>query len=283
MRLRHFGLVLSCLVLAVLLPGLSAGKETGPKPNQLVLSYDTRLAGINLGDFKVIATFTGSTYKVRAHGEFSLLAGIAFKATGQTASNGKLVAGDPQPARYTMKYVGSKKSERRRIDFKGGAVSAVTVVPQKKKKPQYVPLTPKQLQGVLDPLTAAFLAVRSNAPAGDLKVCNGTARVFEGKQRFNISLSPKRREKLGRRAPKAFSGRAAVCRVRYAPVSGHRRGHAGVQYMTENKDIEVWLVPAPRFGLYVPYKILIPTAWGTGSIELTGIKQSGQFRRAAVP
>jgi len=283
MRLRHYGLVLSYLALAGLLPGLSAGKEAGPKPNQLVLSYDTRLAGINLGDFKVIATFTGGAYKVRAHGEFSLLAGLAFKATGQTASNGKLIAGNPQPARYTMKYVGSKKSERRRIDFKGGAVSAVTIVPQKKKKPHDVPLTPEQLQDVLDPLTAAFLSVRSNAPAGDLRVCNGTARVFEGKQRFDISLSPKRREKLGWRAPKAFSGRAAVCRVRYAPVSGHRPDHPGVQYMTENKDIEVWLVPAARFGLYVPYKILIPTAWGTGSIKLTGIRQSGQLQRAAVP
>lgn len=283
MGLRRCGLVLSCLALAGLLPGLSTGKEASPKPSQLVLSYDTRLAGISLGDFKVIANFTGSTYNMRAHGEFSLLAGIAFKATGQTASNGKLVAGNPQPARYTMKYVGSKKSERRRIDFKGGAVSAVTIVPQKKNKPHDVPLTAKQLQDVLDPLTAAFLSVRSNAPAGDLSVCNGTARVFEGTQRFDISLSPKRPEKLGRRAPKAFSGRAAVCRVRYVPVSGHRPDHPGVQFMTKNKDIEVWLVSAPRFGLYVPYKILIPTAWGTGAITLDGIRQSGQLQRAAAP
>ena len=284
MDIRRYGLVAACLSLVFLLPAQSAGKAVGPKPGRMVLNYDAGLAGINLGDFKVIADFNGTAYDMRAHGEFSLLAGIAFKATGESASNGRLVAGNLQPAQYSMKYVGSKKAERRRIDFNGGAVSKVSIVPQKAKRdPRNVPLTSAQLRNVLDPLTAAFLSVRSNAPSGDKSVCNRTIPVFEGRQRFDIKLSPKRTETLGRRAPRAFGGRAAVCRVRYVPVSGHRPDHAGVQYMKKNEGIEVWLVPLPQLGLYVPYKILIPTAWGTGSITLDGVKQTNQVQRAGAP
>ncbi|MHA1517425.1 MAG: hypothetical protein ACTSYK_02370, partial [Alphaproteobacteria bacterium] len=120
--MRRYGLVLAYMALVVVVPGQSAGEAIGPKTGRLVLKYDAGLAGINLGEFRVIADFNGTAYEMRAQGEFSLLAGIAFKATGETASNGRLVAGNPQPAQYTMKYVGSKKSERRRIDFNGGAV-----------------------------------------------------------------------------------------------------------------------------------------------------------------
>ena len=160
--MRRYGLVFAYMVLVVVVPGQSAGEAIGPKTGRLVLKYDAGLAGINLGEFRVIADFNGTAYEMRAHGEFSLLAGIAFKATGETASNGRLVAGNPQPAQYTMKYVGRKKSERRRIDFNGGAVSAISIVPQKKRRRNNVPHTAEQLQDVLDPLTAAFLSVRSN-------------------------------------------------------------------------------------------------------------------------
>ena len=285
MKIRRYGLVLVCLALAGLLPGTSAGQDAAPNQSRLVLKYDVGLAGISLGDFKVTANFTGNAYDVRAHGEFSLLAGLVFKTTGETASNGTLTEASPQPEQFTLKYVGSKKSEKRRLDFNGGAVSDVSIEPSKKRQdPRKVPITAEQLQGVLDPLTAALLSVRSDAPAGDVSVCRGTIPVFEGRQRFDITLAPKRSEQLDKRAPKAFSGRAAVCRARYEPVSGHRPDHPGVQFMAKNEGIEAWLVPVPLLGLYVPYKILIPTAWGTGSITLDGIRQTGsQLQRASAP
>jgi hypothetical protein len=60
--------------------------------------------------------------------------------------------------------------------------------------------------------------------------------------------------------------------VRYKPIAGHRPDHPGVQFMRKTGEIEVWLVPVPRMGLYIPYKILVPTGWGSGSVTLTGLK-----------
>lgn len=278
MGLTRYGIVLACLALVGLAPAPSAGEAVRPEPSRLVAKYDAGLAGFNLGEFKVIATFSGTAYEMRAHGEFSLLAGLLFEVTGESTSSGTLTEALPQPASFTLTYNGGKKRQLRRMRFTRGAVSDVSIVPQKRRNSRAIPVTAEQLKNVLDPLTAAFLSVHSDAPAGDLSVCKQTIPVFEGKQRFDLVITPKRSESLGR-VPRDLPKRVAVCRVRYEPVSGHRPDHPGVQFMSENEDIEAWLVPVPGTDLYVPYKILVPTAWGAGSVTLTGLKVKRDVRQ----
>ena len=273
MNSRHTRAIVAALLLLSVTPGSSAGETVRPKPGRVVATYDAALAGISLGEFKVTTTIKGSTYKMVAKGRFSLFAGLVYKATGRTTSSGTLTQAALRPSTFTIDYDGGKKREQRYIRFDNGAVSETRIVPRKKKKnSRRTPVTPEQLKDVLDPLTAAFLAVRSNAPAGDLEVCRQTIPVFDGKQRFDIVLTPKRSESLGSRAPKNLPGSAAVCRVRYVPISGYRPDHTGVQFMRKTEGIEVWLVPISRTGLYMPYKILVPTGWGNGSITLTRLK-----------
>jgi len=279
---RRYGVILACLVLAGL-PGQSAGKTGRPEAGRLVASYDAGLAGINLGEFQVTARLAGSSYEMAAQGRFSLLAGLVFKATGKSTSNGTIADASPRPARYTFSFDDSKKRQRLRMTFARGTVTDVTIDPPKRHG-RDVPVTAAHLKDVLDPLTAAFLSVRSDAPAGDVSVCNQTVRVFDGRQRFDIVLSPKRSETLGTGAPKGLGGRAAVCRVRYKPISGYRPDHPGVEYMTKNDEVEAWLVPVPGTDFYIPYKILVPTTWGSGTVELTGLKANlGTLQRAGAP
>lgn len=283
MGARRYGIVFACLMLAGLASGQSAGETARPEPGRLVATYDAGLAGINLGEFKVTATLAGSAYEMAAQGEFSLLAGLLYKGAGKTTSSGKLTAATPRPTLYTLSYQDSKKRQQLRMSFANGAVNDVKIVP-KKRRARDIPVTAQQLKGVLDPLTAAFLSVRSDAPAGDLSVCKQTVRVFDGRQRFDIVLSPKRSESLGNGGPKNLGGRAAVCRVRYQPISGYRPDHPGVQYMTKNEKVEAWLVPVPGSDFYIPYRIVVPTAWGSGTVDLTGLKANvGALRRAAAP
>ncbi len=278
----RYGVILACLVLAGL-PGQSAGKTARPETGRLVASYDAGLAGISLGEFQVTARLAGSSYEMAAQGRFSLLAGLVFKATGKTTSNGTIADASPRPALYTFSFDDSKKRQRLRMTFARGTVTDVTIDPPKRHG-RDVPVTAKHLKNVLDPLTAAFLSVRSDVPAGDVSVCNQTVRVFDGRQRFDIVLSPKRSETLGSGAPKGLGGRAAVCRVRYKPISGYRPDHPGVEYMTKNDEVEAWLVPVPGTDFYIPYKILVPTTWGSGTVELTGLKTNlGARQRAGAP
>lgn len=280
MRSRLSGLLLAGLLLAVAGP---AASEPQVGPGRIVATYDAGLAGISLGEFKVTATLDGSAYEMDAQGQFSLLAGLLYKATGKTTSNGTLTSESLRPARYTLSFKDNKKHQQLRMSFANGTVSDVKIVPEKPRA-RDIPVTAEQLKGVLDPLTAAFLSVRSNAPAGDLSVCEQTVPVFDGRQRFDIALSPKRTETLGNGAPKSLGGQAAVCRVRYEPISGYRPDHPGVKYMQKNDAVEVWLVRVAGSEHYVPYKILVPTAWGSGTVELKGLRANiGTLQRASVP
>jgi hypothetical protein len=42
--------------------------------------------------------------------------------------------------------------------------------------------------------------------------------------------------------------------------------------MTQTDEIEVWLFPIPRTNLYFPYRIAVPTTWGSGVISLREIE-----------
>jgi hypothetical protein len=94
--------------------------------------------------------------------------------------------------------------------------------------------------------------------------------VFDGKQRYDIVLKPKRTETLANGAP--LAGVVAVCQVKYVPIAGHKPDHPGVKFVAENEDIEVWHVSVPGTTLYIPYQVVMPTTWGTGSVTLTELK-----------
>jgi hypothetical protein len=251
--------------------------EDRPVEAGLRATYRVDLAAFNLGRFHVNADFSGSRYEMRAKGRFSLVSGMLYEASGRTTSKGEWSRGAPQPAKFTLSYDNGKKKEQRELRFEDGAVSDITIVPKKKLNPnRRVPVSKQQLEHVLDPLTAAFLSAQSTGAPGDLGVCDQTVPVFDGKQRFDIVLKPKRSDIVGNDAPPTLAGPVAVCQVKYVPIAGYKRDHAGIKFVSENEDIEVWLTRLPQTSMYIPYRVVMPTAWGTGSVTLIDIEMGRQ-------
>lgn len=255
--LRHFGLA----------------EETAEQA-QIAATYRVDLAAFKLGDFHLTAKLKGPTYELQAQGRFSLITGMIYRASGRTESTGRLSKAGAEPSRFRVIYKGGSKREERRLRFVDGTVDQVSIVPRKKQNPRSIPVTAAQLEHVLDPLTAAFLSVRANGSLSDLKICQRTVPVFDGKQRFDIILTPKRAERVEENAPTGLSGPLAVCRVKFVPIGGYRPDNPGIKFMTQTEDIEVWLVSLPRTDLYIPYRIVVPTTWGSGLITLSEIKLS---------
>ena len=186
---RHY---LSLTAVAVLTCGLS-GSPSGEgalaenslgSANQIVAVYRVDLAGFNLGDFRLTTVFRGSDYEMRGEGRFSILEGLIYDWHGTTASTGKVTDTGPEPTMYALNFRGGDKSQQLRMTFDGGAVTEVATVPRKRPNPHDIPITKEQLEGVLDPMTAAFLYARSENPNGDPKVCDQTIPVFDGEARF---------------------------------------------------------------------------------------------------
>lgn len=243
--------------------------------------YQVRLGRFNLGDFSVTTTLRGDGYQMRGEGNFAVLEGLVFRWRGVTSSRGRVTDDGPAPAMYAFSYsAGGKNSERLRMTFNGGAVQQVSIVP-KRTIPGTIPVRREQLEGVLDPMSGAFLTARSANPNGDLSVCNQMLPVFDGKSRFDLVLKPKKRVMVQNRSRGSYSGPAAVCRVKFIPISGYRPGDPGIQHMSQSNGIEVWLMPVRGTDMYVPYRIVLPTPVGNGTAVIKSIQVSGA-RRASV-
>ena len=275
--MRQLGIALVCLAM----PSPVLG-EAIPQEQEIHATYKVSVASIDLGTFKMTATVGPEAYALKAKGEFSILGGLLYRAKGETRSNGTRVNATSKPQRFDFSYSDNKKKQQLQIVFDNGTVRTVTRTPKKRPDKKAVPLSDDQLRNVLDPMTAAFLSVQARSPAGDLAVCDGTLRVFDGKRLFELTFSPKRTEQLGARAPEGVSA-AAVCTIRYRPIGGHRRESPTVAFLQKSKDIEAWLVAVPGTEIFIPYKVVLPTAWGNGTVTLTKLKAApAAARRAGV-
>lgn len=281
---------MSLAAVAVLTCGLSGGPsgeaayagDRNGSARRIVANYRVDLVSFNLGDFRLTTVFRGSDYEMRGEGRFSVLEGLLFEWRGTTASKGKVTGAGPEPAMYALSFRGGAKSHQLRMTFDGGAVTEVSMVPRKRPNPHVIPTTKEQLEGVLDPMTAAFLYARSTNPNGDPKVCEQTVPVFDGEQRFDLVLKPKQTVRLKKDASTGYSGFAAVCRVKFIPISGYRPDNPGIQLMSETDKIEVWLVSLPGTEMYVPYRIVLPTLVGYGSATSTSFQIQRGARRASL-
>ena len=284
---RHF---LSLAAVAVLTCGLGGAPSVDSafaesslgSANRITAVYRVDLAGFNLGDFRLTTQFRGTDYEMRGEGRFSVLSGLVFDWRGTTASKGRFNGTGPEPAMYSLNFQGGDKSQQLRMTFDGGAVTKIARVPKKRPNPHVIPITKEQLEGVLDPMTAAFLFARSGNPNGDPKVCDQTIPVFDGEARFNLILKPKRTVKLQKNSSTGYSGFAAVCRVKFIPISGYRPDNPGIKLMEETNEIEVWLVSLPGTEMYVPYRIVLPTLVGFGYATSTSFQIQRGAKRASL-
>jgi hypothetical protein len=249
---------------------------------RIVAVYQVKVGSFNLGNFQITTTLRGDGYQMRGQGKFSILEGLVYKWQGVTAGDGRVTEAGPEPASYSFSFSdGGKTDERLRMTFDDGNVQQVSVVPRRRPPPRTIPVRQEQLEGVVDPMSGAFLTARSTNPNGDLSVCNQMLPVFDGKSRFDLVLKPKKRVLVQNSSVTAYSGPAAVCQVKFIPISGYQPDNAGIRMMSQSDEIEVWLMPVRRTQMYVPYRIVVPTPVGYGTAVATSIKVAG-WQRASI-
>lgn len=264
-------------------PGEDAYAENSlSTANKIVAVYRVNLGAFNLGNFRLTTVFRGDDYEMRGEGRFTILEGLIYEWKGVTASAGRVTNEGPEPAMYALSYSdGARTGERLRMTFGDGGVRQVSIVPNRRPGPRTIPVTPEQLEGVLDPMSGAFLVAKSSNPNGDLKVCYQTVPVFDGRQRFNLVLTPKKAVTVKKNGPASYAGPAVICRVKFIPIAGYQPDNPAIKLMSQSNEIEVWLIPVRRTQMYVPYRIVLPTPVGYGTALVTSI-QVGNARRASI-
>jgi hypothetical protein len=230
-------------------------------PLEISGKYAIYFNGFDIGSVRIDQRTAGRTYSASSEVQISALLG-AFRWKGTTRAAGTLSDGALQPSGYDFQYEGTSKSGSVRMGFTKGTVTSLTAIPETIEPDDFVPLKQAHVKSVIDPLSAIVAVSR---PVAD--PCGRKLAVFDGKQRFDLSLIPARREAVSAgRDGAAVEG--LVCRIKYTPIAGYR-ANADTRALAETAGIEVTFRPIPEAGLWAPYRVAIPTMAGTVTLETT--------------
>src|SRR5690606_35647073 len=232
--------------------------------------------GFDIGTFRFESSVDSATYSLAGSAKVSALLGV-LKWSGTTQSTGDLTRGAPKPSEYSFKYKSSSKSGSVDMKFSKGHVAERKLVPPSRPSNEHVPLTEKHPEGVLDPMSAV-LAVTT----GQLDdPCHRTIAVFDGKQRFDIALSFRRKESIKEARPSGEPTVVIVCGVRYIPVAGHKSNKT-IESLAASEGIEVALRPIPSANILVPYEVRVPTFAGSAVLRAQRVEITTEMRQIAL-
>lgn len=246
-------------------------------PQAVTAHYRISFNGFDIGTFRFRARVDATGYVLDGNGELSALLG-AFNWQGLSRSSGNVEGNEPKPGNYAFEYQSGSKSGSIKIGFKQTEVTSLSVRPQGEDD-DVVPLRQQHLKGVLDPLSAVMRLTRADGGAP----CGKRLAIFDGKQRFDLQFAYLRLLRVAETRPSGLPSDAVVCRVRYTPIAGHKRGD---EAKTVNGDtgIEVTLRPVPSANLLVPTRIVVPTVAGSAVLtsERIDIEMQGSGAIALV-
>jgi len=248
---------LAGLALGLNLWSLSAQAEA------LHARYGVTLLGLPLGKASLDGEVAGQTYKISINARLTGIASLVSSSKGAAVASGAFLRGLIVPSAYANTSANATQTRTVRVAMSGGSVKGIDISPPIDPSPERVPLTDAHTRNIVDPLSAMIMPVPGSEPIMGPAACNRTIPVYDGFTRFDVTLTY-----IGQRQVKAkgYAGPVSVCAVRYTPIAGHRN-RKPVQFMAQNKDIEVWLAPVGANRVLVPFRISMATMIGHLNIE----------------
>lgn len=229
------------------------------------VDYAITLAGLPIGTANLTGFFDDQRYSMKLEGNLTGLVGaLSGGSRGAATASGVLSGRRLVSSGFAATGRSSSTERTLQIGLSSGNVTKVEIDPPFEDRPDRVPLGPADRRGVIDPLSGLVAVSAKGANPLDAANCNRTIPVFEGTQRFNIVLSfaeTKAVKKPG------YVGNVLVCNARYVPIAGHRPSRSTVRFMTENRDMSVWLAPVEGARVLVPWRIAVRTTLGMSVIE----------------
>jgi hypothetical protein len=234
---------------------------------RLDATYVVTLSGLPIGKGAWTIDIQDDQFSATASGATSGLLRVFASGQGNSAVRGTVSAGQPIPSTYASSIVADKRSDDVRILFSGGAVKEYLADPPAVPSPDRVPLTDAHRKGVTDPMTASLIRVAGNGDTFVPEACQRTLPVFDGRMRYDLQLAFRHLDRV--QSEKGYQGTVVVCSVYFVPIAGHIPERSAIKYLTEQRDMELWLAPIAGTRLLVPYRGSIPTPIGIGVLQAT--------------
>ena len=235
-------------------------------------AYTIAVARIPIGNAAMTGSIGTDEYVISMSGRTSGLARVLAGGEGSMTATGAVNAGKFLPLRYTSKSRADDDTLAVTMTFKDGNVNELEASDPPPGEDRVV-LTTEHRRQVLDPLSALLIL------AGDGVVSEAACRrvlpVFDGRRRYDLSLSFKRIEQV--KASRGYAGPAAVCSVAFQPIAGHRRSSPLLTFLTDGRDVEMALAPIAGTRILAPFRIT--ATYMLGNV----VMQATRFEATATP
>jgi Protein of unknown function (DUF3108) len=263
-RTRH-AIVLGAAALAVTMADGQQGR--GFAQGKLDARYSVTLGGLPVGRGAWVVDISDDQFTAAASGATAGLMQVFASGQGRSRARGSVTGGQLVPSTYASSIVTDQKFDEVRMVISAGTVREFVADPPTVPSPDRVPVTDAHRRGVSDPMTASLLRVPGNGDTFVPQACQRTLSIFDGRMRYDLRLAFKRLDRV--KSEKGYQGTAVVCAVHFAPIAGHIPDRAAIKYLTELRDIELWLAPIAGTRVMAPYRVSIPTPIGVGVMQAT--------------
>ncbi len=258
---------------------LAAGSGFPALAENVSAKYSVRLIGLSLGTAGLTASVDAGQYKIEANARLSGIASMVSNSRGVAVSTGGIIPGKPAPSTYATTSSSSTVTRTVRMALNAGTVRGVDISPPLENAPDRIPVTDSHKRAVVDPLSALVMPVAGNEPLLGPAACNRTIPVYDGYTRFDVALAYVGSKQV---SATGYKGPAVVCSARYVPISGHRPNRKVTEFMAQNREMEVWLVPLESSRVMLPFRISVATMVGTTIIEAQEFSVGPTTRAASV-
>ena len=254
---------------AVLVAGAAAPAYADGK---LDANYTISLAGISIGKSDWTVDIKDDKFTTQASGRASGMLSVLVKGEGSVNVSGAVAAGKLVPNLFTSKVNRDDEKSEFRMVFDGGNVKEL-VAGEPPKSDDRVAVTEEHRKGVIDPISAMLVPVAGTGDVLSAEACQRSLPVFDGRRRFDLKLSFKRMDKV--KADKGYEGPAVVCSVTFQALAGHRASSTLVKYLSEGRDMELWLAPIAGTRVLAPFRFSIANMIGNLVLQATTFQTSG--------
>lgn len=250
-------------------------------PARAQVQFDARfvltMSGMAMGKLTWRTQLAPSDYTTSANGGVSGFLSLLVKGEGNVTVKGTIKDGRPRPASFASAVVSEEGKVNVQIAFDGSRVRDLKVE-EPPLESDRVPIETAHKTGVIDPLSAFLIPGTSDDPMAR-EGCNRTLSIFDGRRRYDLTLSFKRTDAIKNDSGKQNA--VLVCAIKFTAISGHRSSSPLIKFLSEGRDIEVWLVPVTGTRILAPVRLSVASMLGNmvlqaNQFETTALAASGR-------
>jgi hypothetical protein len=232
--------------LAVVMAGILAAGAAEASPLAVTATYEARLL-LKVADLRTDQVIGPAGYRVGARLTTVGALGFIKPSVLLDQAEGRMAGPAPEPVHFEQTEKNGAK--HRNVGFHGGS----------------------GWRSLADPLTQLL---RAALQPGGGSPCLGALPVYDGRQRYDLTLAAAGGGALS--GPAAGFGlvRPLACRVTFHPISGFAAGPSKPNPFLRGDPV-ITFAYAPKAEIWVMTDVAVPTILGTGHIALTSLHLDG--------